>query len=706
MKKIFKITSTLLCALAVTSCTLFNFDSSDSSTSGGSTNTTTSTSEGPQLKEIKSTTFDDSGTYNVGYTYKVCNQIKIFVTYKDNTTEEATITKLDFLTSKDPNGDDFDASTPFKWAGKYKIKFYCTYSLKDERVFKVDKSSPELVEIKAKTLVGIKTPTSIEFKDALNLNVGDKLGNKLDTDLIYNFVVDGEPVQEYIHFDKTNAFYTIELYKNSSLVSDPLNHVLSSSSEYRLEITDTRYSVKVAHSFTTGSGYYRLNASDFALYSSDLDNAYAPAMGTVKILVIPITLSGSWTDTWTASRVSQLDGYYFGDDPLSLKNYYETASFGQMNVSGMVSEIYTETSDSLTTNTIMADTSYNKLFTLIERAVSYIENQHPDIDFSEYDLNDDGCLDNVHLITNFNTSTYESQTGNNPWATPLWPHKYQTGQSGTLSKPKANVYSISANNHVHDAITAIHEQGHIFGLNDYYDYGYTGVDYVGSADMQSSNMFDWNSYSKLTVGWVSPYVVSDECEITIGSASKTGDCLIIPANNSTFSRSAFDEYFLIELFTQDGNNAKFTDEYKSYCDFTGKYGVRLYHVDSRVFKYNGSFVESDDKSQTLYAPMDNDSYDYDGRSSYFNQFRDYKLLTLIQRGKTDTFGQEGSGYRHYLTTADLFKQGDVFTFGDYDHFLSKQHSAKTKMDNGETFPYQITFTAMSNDNVTIKIDRV
>ena len=707
MKKTFRIIAAILCTLAISSCDfLSNFVSTSTGDSTDTASTSTNTEEEVPLKEIKSATFDDDGTYNVGDVYKTSNHIKVRVTFKDNTTEEVTPPEISFLTSQNPNNEDFDVSNPFDWAGKYKIKLYCTYTLKDGRSFTIRKSSPEVVEVKAKTLIGVKNPTKLEFQTNPVLNVGDTLGNKLNFNLTYTFNVDGNTVKEHTKFNKSDANYTIELFKNSSLVSNPLTHVLSSSSSYKLDITDNRSSVKCSFSFETGSGYYRLNANDFALTSSDLNNAYAPAKGDVKMLVIPIKLSGNWTDTWTTEKVNNLNDYYFGSDPLSLKSYYETASFGQMTVSGMVSEVYTETSESLTTDLIMENDS--RRLTLIANAITYIENHHPEIDFSDYDLNDDRCLDNVHLITNFNTSTYYSQEHVSPWGKPLWPHMSQTGNtSGTLSKPAANVYSLSAIDHVTDAITAIHEQGHIFGLNDYYDYGYTGVDYVGSADMQSSNIFDWNSYSKLTVGWVSPYVVSDECEITIGSASKTGDCLIIPANNSTFNQSAFDEYFLIELFTQDGNNAKFTDDYKSYSDFTGKYGVRMYHVDSRVFTWNGyGFTESTDKTKQLYLPTDNDCYGYEDRLSYYDSYADYKLLTLLQRGETDTFGQEGSGYRHYLTYADLFKQGDVFNFGDYSHFLSKQHLSKSKMDNGETFPYRITFTAMSNDSVTINIERI
>ena len=236
--------------------------------------------------------------------------------------------------------------------------------------------------------------------------------------------------------------------------------------------------------------------------------------------------------------------------------------------------------------------------------------------------------------------------------------------------------------------------------------------------MQDGNCFDWNSFSKLSVGWISPLVVRDECSINLKSASKTGDCIIIPADESTFNKSAFDEYFLLEYFTMDGNNQYFATAYKNYCvnaygataskvDFTNtdNYGVRLYHVDARAFGWSGySFYETTDTSVAIYQVTDNNSYDYEDRYSYFEEFADYKLLSIIQAGKTDTFGSTSG--RHYLTADDLFREGKEFTFSAYSKFLSKSHNTVTKMDNGEDFPYRITFSNMTTDSITVNIERI
>ena len=204
------------------------------------------------------------------------------------------------------------------------------------------------------------------------------------------------------------------------------------------------------------------------------------------------------------------------------------------------------------------------------------------------------------------------------------------------------------------------------------------------------------------MGWISPYVVKDECTVTIKSAAKTGQTLIIPAKESTYNKSAFDEYFMIELFTKDGNNAKFSDEWNNVF-YSGEYncGVRLYHVDARLF--NGWGNEVTDLA-TGWMCVDNNSYDYSYANGYFTKLADYKLLSLIQKDGDDTFGDVTG--RHELMEDDLFQAGDKFTFSDYSHFLSKQGTAKTKMDNGETFPYEISFLRMDENSTTIKISKI
>lgn len=497
------------------------------------------------------------------------------------------------------------------------------------------------------------------------------------------------------------------------------NHPSSSSSHS--ESSSETSSSSSSSSINTENGYYKAN--NLSILSKDINSSYAPAIGSQKVLVIPISLNpGSETDygTWMNSDLANLNKYYFGaktdtpDNWNSLKTYYETASFGKLTISGMVTSLYS--GSSLTMSDINEDTSMQSLFSLIAEATTWAENTYTSVNWSDYDTNDDGFIDSVHLITNY---------GYGSWSEPLWPHMYNTGAySGTLSKPNVNVYSMSSLGHTDSssgARTAIHEQGHIFGLQDYYDYSYSGVDYVGQADMQSNNVMDWNSYSKMTVGWSLPYVVTGDkasTTITINPASTSGDCIIVPVPNS-WNGSAFDEYFLLELFVPVGNN---TDDWNAWSQNLGVGGVRMYHVDSRLYTFGSGDYENETYNDTTVAKITggqfidslpagtspsqivlacNNSYEAQAYGMYVASTANHPLLSLLQAGKTDTFGSTSSSARHSLSSADLFKTGNTFGFANYSKFLNKDGTAPTKMNDGSTFPYTITFNNVSGTSAEI-----
>jgi len=718
-RTLFKILA-MATAFAMTACDFTLLPTDNGSSEGGSSGTssnnssevvsgsiTTSTSASPKVSSVS---VEDNKNYAIGDKYSITDLV-VTVYYEDDTEETIASTKATVNKILNPLGQEITTTTKFNRAGEYTVKYDVNVSGKKYAT-----------NTKINVASGFDTAgfsiTSIEYATKPSFHKGDVVKTLLND------------ISLLIHWNRGDEYYTyniatdtsglsFSLKKEGDDVTERIEEALVQGNTYNLILSYSGYNLN--YQFTIFGNYYQLDSSDISYIQTDLDDSISPSKGNVKVLIIPIILKGNYIDEWTTSRLSQIDGYYFGTDTtkMSLKMYYETASFGQMNVSGTVSDPYTENSSSLTSDLIEADSSMSKVFQLIANAVSWIKSAHPEINLDEYDLNDDGAIDNIHLITNFNTDTYASETGNQVWSTPLWPHKYQTSDSsGTKLSPVANVYSISAINHVWDCVTAVHEQGHIFGLDDYYNYGDSDIDYIGHADMQSSNIFDWNSYSKFTVGWISPYVVTGETEVTLQAASINGDCLVIPANPSTFNNSAFDEYFLLELFSPYGNNAtnypsrgtyygRAWDVYNASCDDLGDYGVRLYHVSSQIYEYTGSgFSPIDTAGYTswMYQPTDNNEYSYAYRSSYFADWADYKQLAIIQQGGTDTFGNAGS--RQYLNGDDLFHQGDVFTFNNYKHFLSKSGAAVTAMDNGETFPYKITFTSMSATNVTVKIENL
>lgn len=649
--------------------------------------------ESSTRRELLYIEYHDTNTFHIGDSYALKNDITLTSVYSDGSTVSLDGCNLSSLGSLNDSLDrSYKAKTPFEVAGWYtsinaKAKTPDGYQFTDVQLsFYVNSGIEDNYELDDLTIDYKATHT-----------VGELLEDNLDTLNIYATWKDRGV--ELLPYSRNKEHFSLSLYANGNLSKNVINEPLKAETNYTLEVSYKSY--KAIHQFGIVNGVQYVKAEDLSFTAKDVNLNYAPSKGDVKMLVIPITLpDDTCTDVWTDDKVDLLNNLYFGEDGsrLSLKQYYEVASFKQMNVSGLVAKPYVEEDHRYDVLRLQADDSMGLLFELIARAVSYIEESNSNIDWSKFDVNNDGCLDNVHLITNFDTSAYSKRYGD-VWATPLWPHMYQTNNnSGTPSRPVANVYSISAIDHVRSAITAIHEQGHIFGLNDYYDYSYAGVDYVGSYDMQDQNCFDWNSYSKLVTGWVSPYVIdgsANEVEVTIKAASTSGDCIIIPADYSTWNGSAYDEYFLIELFSNGGVNSLWWDYYDM------PYGIRLYHVDSRLWDYE-DMKEVDYPNGHKCDVGTNNCYNYQDYDYGCYEWKDYPLLALIQQGAKNTFG---TGERTTLRANDLFRTGNQFKFEKYSHFLNKKCLPQTSMNNGETFPYTIDFIDVNEKSATISFKK-
>ncbi|MBQ7223515.1 MAG: hypothetical protein IJS38_02985 [Erysipelotrichaceae bacterium] len=141
----------------------------------------------------------------------------------------------------------------------------------------------------------------------------------------------------------------------------------------------------------------------------------------------------------------------------------------------------------------------------------------------------------------------------------------------------------------------IHEIGHAYGLMDYYDYAEyegTSIDSLGTFDMQSYEFGDWNPYSRLSCGWLDPYVITEDVDsvtLKLGCTSSSGEAVLIPTSKG-FNGTAFDEYLLIDVLAPEGANGydwQYCMDSRTIAPNDPKKdgGVRIYHVDSRLLKF-------------------------------------------------------------------------------------------------------------------------
>lgn len=379
----------------------------------------------------------------------------------------------------------------------------------------------------------------------------------------------------------------------------------------------------------------------------------------------------------------------------SLSDYFDNVSLGQQKITSYVTDWYVVKGQYFIDKREEAPTSKD-----IENISKWLKDNYPELG-SEYDVDGDGYYDSVIIlcaspdeeITYFTRNTYGGAACR---AEAYGSENVKKDMTSINRYVLINEFMLYENEDIYSGIMdtniLIHEMSHGYGLIDYYDVLSTGIDAVGFYDMQSENAGDWNSYSKFSVGWVTPTVVTPAqiekektIDISIGSAATTGDCIVIPTEKYVDGDgivSPFAEYIMIDYYTPDGVNKK--DSVRFGIDNTK--GVRIYHIDSRMIKRE--LYDSNHKNYyTIGSEVCNNAYDAAGKY----------MVELIQKPGVNTF-TDLDNLNVMLTKDDLFYTGDVFSMDKHSSFF-----INGKMDDGSDINYEIEIVSTGGDEATIRI---
>ena len=435
-----------------------------------------------------------------------------------------------------------------------------------------------------------------------------------------------------------------------------------------------------------------------------------PSTGNSKMLVVPIWFADSSNyinSVDKASIRSDIEEAYFGEANTSslpwhsVKSYYETESKGALNLSGKVTDWY-ETSYSSTTITS------DQVDLLVENVGNSLKQQLGS-EYNSYDTDKDGYIDALILIyaVPYNTTDDDS---------PLWAYCFWLQlENYNINNPIANTYFWasykfmyeSGRDHI-DAHTYIHEMGHVLGLDDYYDYAYQdGNNPAAGFSMQDHNVGSHDPFSQMALGWVEPYVPTDDITIEIESFQESGDVILL---SPEWTGSPFDEYLLLELYTPTGLNAYDVNNSGTYISGADDIGIRLWHVDARLrrcyesggylYFYTNSYYTNFDAgdyyqigpSNTTY--VNNNYVDTKGYAAFVEEDRNYDLLALIRNSRANDDEMQDN-----LNSLMLFKAGDSFTMSSY----SSQFPKGSVLNSGSSLGFSFEVLSIDKVNLTATI---
>lgn len=480
--------------------------------------------------------------------------------------------------------------------------------------------------------------------------------------------------------------------------------------------------------------------------------------GQTSLLVIPVSFTDSPSeikirDTYDevtrtidsyneATVIEDLNNIYFGDPKetgmMSVKAFYETESNYQLEINGTVADWYNApvASSSITT--------YEQVYQIGKDALDNYREQNrvggelPDL--KEFDNNNDGYIDGVVLAYAYPpikhngwdypwNGTYGVGTAENKmmWSYILpMPHNWSGVDSPNVNFPSMpasmqwvsldhlrgatsdlpevagrSYFSSHFSSYLQEPAVVIHETGHMFGLPDYYDtdshndtWYYINDNLTGGYTMQEGNAAGHDPYSLISLGWVDPYVVSEECTIELNK----GDVALL-SPDGLLSDSPFDEYMLVDLWSYGGIDV--INEYDSTMLSSIKPGVRIWHVDSRL---SGKQFIADNNFSTQYnqlmlmradAAIDEDAY-----AAKHAEMNGTLYYDDPQTGETMC----SVGYNAYskeMNYYSLFRAGDSFSAAKYP----KAFYTDGTFDNGQEFNWIITVVSVSKDRAIVNFKR-
>lgn len=459
-------------------------------------------------------------------------------------------------------------------------------------------------------------------------------------------------------------------------------------------------------------GYYKAETQslDYETMRRSFYYKDIPTIGEANILVVPVKFKDStYTETTYGTYETMkenIEKAFFGESNEtgweSISSYYKKSSYNKLNIKGEVTDWFTtdKTFDEIAKFTLK-DYTDPTIYILRQVDDWYKENYG---DTTKYDLDKDGYIDAIWMIYD---APYKNQNKID-WAYTTW--DFLNEEKPSVDSPIGYTYAWASvdflydgnykdenNNTLVDAHTLIHETGHLLGLEDYYDYN-GNISPLGSLDMMDTNIGDHNGYSKYSLGWTNPYVVTDECEITIRPFEESGDIILV---KDDWNESSMDEYLLIEFYTPTGLNKLDALDLKEnkYKTLYQENGIKIYHVDSRLGYYtNEKFSEYTDE---IYGA--NTNYKYATKIAHSNTpgksaNKNFRQIRLLENGATNLL----SDFSNVATDSMLFHEGDTFDPNDYNRIFYEPGS----FNDGEIINYKITIKELSNEKATIKFKKI
>ncbi len=281
-----------------------------------------------------------------------------------------------------------------------------------------------------------------------------------------------------------------------------------------------------------------------------------------------------------------------------------------------------------------------------------------EVDFSKYDWNKDGYVDNVFLVY---AGFDESYSGNSEDY--IWAHKWGTAQPVKVDGVYAQQYACAAEmfgweeqsgNRLNGIGTPCHEMGHTLGLADLYDVDYSGAHHPESWSLMSGGNHLSNgqipsnltAYERAQMGWLQLTELTENTTVSdLQSLSREEKAYVI------YNPAYRNECYVLENRQKEG-----------YDSAQGGHGLLVFHIDFDKSVWDWNQPNDDvDHPRFLQIPAGGDynnmaSTPFPGSAS-INELTDYShpFATLYN---PNIDGE----YKMHCNISDIKEQGGKISF--------------------------------------------
>lgn len=399
-----------------------------------------------------------------------------------------------------------------------------------------------------------------------------------------------------------------------------------------------------------------------------LGGDHQPYVGTKKGLIILVEFADTkfWEDHTPTlyQRIANEEGFNEMGFSGSVKDYFKDQSYGQFELDFDIAGPVTLPNNYSYYGGPINGQNDNPT-ALGEMVISACEAIDNDIDFTNYDWDGDGEVDQVFIL-------YAGH-GEASWDDPntIWPHEWNIhsalGKTLTLDGVKIDTYACSCelgvkteNNKRVECIDGIgticHEFSHCLGLADMYDTSYSGYYGMGNWDLMDQGSYNgdgylpanYTSYERMYAGWIEPTELKENCEISsMKDLASSGEAYIIYNDNNK------NEYYLLENRQLTGWDAGLPNS-----------GLLILHVDFDATVWKQNLVNSTSRQRCTIFIADNNPNENDAGDIYPYSYNNSLTNTSTPAATLNNMNTDGSKYMN-KSIRNITRNGDgtvSFTF--------------------------------------------